>query len=146
MALDNVLDAIKARWTAKSLSTSITGGVRAVRGKGLVAPYVIVSIIGSAVTLRASRSAGAGTDYETTQVQLLYIGKAGLAAARTHVASIRAAFDYAPLSLDSGALLTCRFVSQVILDDPEDPGNPNAVLWALTYDIQTADATTLSPA
>jgi len=145
MSLGNVLDAVKARWTDQALGATITGGIRLIRGKGLVAPYVIASMIASPIIGRASRGEGTGTDYETTQIQLLYVGKAGPAAARTQVATLKAAFDWAPLSLDSDTLIFCKFVSEIILDDPEDPGNPNAVLWALTYDVQTAEATTLSP-
>jgi len=145
MALGDVIDAVKTRWDAKALGSTISGGIHRARGENATLPCVIYSTIASPVTERAARSSGRGTRYETTQFQLLYIGKAGPAAARTHITAIKAAFDWAPLNLDSGTLVYCKFVSEIDMDDPEQPGNPNGILWALTYDVMTAEATNLSP-
>lgn len=145
MALGAVIKAVKDRWDDESLADTITGGIHQRRGKNLAAPYVVCTTIGNPVALRASRGEGTATRYERPQIQLLLIDNAGPQAARTKADIIKAAFDNAPLTLDAGTLLFCRFVTEIDLDDPEDPGNPNAVLWAQTYEVLTAESETLSP-
>ena len=145
MPLGDVIDAVKARWDAQNLDDTILGGIHRLRGENATLPCAIYSTIASPVTGCAAAKNGGGTQYETTQFQLLYIGKAGPAAAKTHVKALKAAFDWAPLSLDDGTLLHCKRVGELDLPDPEQPGNPNAVLWALTYDALTAEATALNP-
>ena len=141
MSAGAVLTAIKARWDDQNLSATITGGYRARRGKGLTAPYVVGTLIGAPVVGYASRSGGKRTRYQQPQVQLLLVDGSGPAAAAVKAATIKAAFDEAPLVLAEGALLYCKFVSEMLIDDLEDPGNPNAVLWALTFDVLTSEAT-----
>lgn len=146
MALDDVLAAVKTRWDAKSLDDTVTGGLHYRRGPDLAAPYVVLSDIASTVALRTGSDAVSGNEYTSTQFQLLLVHNGGPAAARTAKRTIRAAFDWAPLTLAHGTLVYCKFASEATLPDPQNPGNPNAVLWAMTYEALMYESKTLSPA
>lgn len=147
MSMGAVLKAIKSRWDSKNLDDTVSGGIHKRRAKNLTAPYVIVSVIASPVSERSSSNGKTGNQYESTQIQLLLVDNGGIESAWTKANAIKAAFDWAPLtvSVDSETLVYCRFAGELDVEDPEDPHNPNAVFWALTYDVLTESSKSLSP-
>jgi hypothetical protein len=147
-ALGDVLKAIVDRFRSDlNLPRAISGGIHLNRGEDLTAPYVIVGSVASTVGLRTTGAAGTttGNEYGRRSIQLTLYTAGGPEAAQVLVRRIRNRFDWAPLTIDNETLVYCKFTDERILPDPESPGNANATVWALTYEVLAAEARTLSP-
>lgn len=139
--LDAVYKAIKARWEAVDALHQVTGVVHRSRAKGSVAgPYAILSQPGPMnVVTRATAAAVAGTARTTEimqgQFQITLYDRRGENAAIGPAAAIRDAFNGADLNIPGANAMYCRLAHEILLDDERNPGHPNAVLWAFTFDI-----------
>ncbi len=140
----SILAAIRARWTAQGVGTTVTGGLWDEHaGKGRTPPYAVVSLISSGAVGRASKVGGNHAQFEDTAVQVRLHHAGGMAAALAVAEDIiRPALEEAPLEVDGSDLLRCRYESTAVTDDPK---HPNGVIVALTYMVQTETERDASP-
>lgn len=145
MALRDLIKAVNARWDDQSVGETVTGGIHRTRVKDATAPYVIYSTVGAVRQWSATSGSANQVMVTAVQFQLTLVHNGGAAAAGTMIATIKAAFLNAPLSLDAGTHLSCRYVNEIDMPDPLDPGNPNAVLWTLVFDAEYSEVKEVSP-
>ena len=139
----DIFEAIGDRWDDQSLGDAIPGGIyKDQASKDATMPYVVASLVASPQVEITATDGDSANEYTLTTVQLSLHSRGGTAAGGALVQAIRDAFEYAPLSISGGELVTARIVSVAHIDDPDQP---NALLWALTYEILWSQSVTLRP-
>ncbi len=141
--LGELLQAIKLRCAAKSLGSTFPGGIQVDSPiPGTTWPLVVVSIVGSSNTARASSvTANRFNQTEVATLDFHVHSKSGLSAASTLVETVKAAFDNAVLMIGSDVtLLKLWYVGESVADDPD---HPNIKDWTITYQAMMEQAKVL---
>ncbi len=145
MSVISVLTAMKTRWDAESLDSTITGGMSFGQSKKKSdPPYAEMLHIGTSREDMASKLNGNNTDYEEHEIRFTVHSRGGPVAAGALVDAIRSAFDRAPLSISDGDVITCRREGANITMEVEDD-IPGAIVSVITYVVLTAVSRAASP-
>lgn len=145
MPLGDVFTGVKARWTAKSLSSSIAGGIHFGEAPGNTdMPYVVFTVVSSPVDEVTSGPTGGNvTEYSTTRFQLNLYVKGDMRTASDLADILRPAYQNAPITLAGSTLLKCRFTDETVIKEPKS--SSRVYRWTLLFDLTRADSVERSP-
>jgi len=148
MALGSTIEAIVTRWTAAGLDSTVTGGLHLHEApQETVQPYCVLQEPAADVEGRAARKTGSGryaTVYENTFIRFVLHVKTGATAAKAMAAAIKAAFSNATLAVSGATLVDVTYMAERMVPNHTEQW-PNSVLWAIEYEIKTAEAENLAP-
>ena len=144
--LGELLKAIKLRWAVKSLGATFLGGIHEAQAPtGTAQPYVVLSLVGSSMTGRAtSTTDNKFAQFETVVLDLTIHSKGGPSAASALAETLKTAFDNAAMTLSGGVTLKkFWYQGESVLDDPD---HPNVKELTVTYQAELEQDKTLVPA
>jgi len=134
--IGELLKAIKARWTAKSLSSVFTGGIHEGTlqpgDKTPVMPFVSVEVIGASTIGRAtSSSSNKIQQSETVTVDFTVRARGGLSVCSGLVEQLKAVYSNMHATLGDGVTLQKFFWQSE--DFHQDPDHRNIWQWTISY-------------